>query len=635
VEAGSEPLTDLLTVKDLRVKFRVHGGSVDAVKGVSFTIRQGSTVALVGESGSGKSVISQCVMGILPDVGEITGGELLFADPQKNGEIIDIAKLPQDSANMLAIRGGRISIIFQEPMTSLSQLHTIGDQICEALHLHRDVSKREGLRLVAEILGLVGFPNPTGALRMYPFELSGGLRQRAMIAMALVCRPALLIADEPTTALDVSIQAQILKLIQNLQHELGMAVLMITHDLGVVANVAEEVVVMYHGEIMECGSVQDIYENPQHPYLQGLMNAVPHFDMKPGERLVPLREIKHQSGPAMVAKEPWPEDADAAGPLLDVRNVLKRYTTRKSSFFGGGEVVSVAAVNDVSFQIKRGECFGLVGESGSGKTSISKLVMRAITPDEGEIVYNDRGTLVDLMKLNGRELMAFRRKIQMVFQDPFGSLNPRMTIFDVIREPLIIHELGDATKQREIVKELMLLVGLDPRFLSRYPHSFSGGQRQRIGIARALALKPDLLICDEPVSALDVSIQAQILNLFKDMQKELGLTYLFISHNLAVVDYVADRIAVMCRGQIVEIAPREALFKNPVHYYTRSLMAAVPYPDLGRKLDFGAFGSGGISDPAVWPKPFAFDSQNTVRMHDLGDEHFVLADAQASMGTYR
>ena len=633
--AESEPLTDLLTVKDLRVKFRVHGGTVDAVKGVSFTIRQGSTVALVGESGSGKSVISQCVMGILPDVGEITGGELLFADPQKNGEIIDIAKLPQDSADMRAIRGGRITIIFQEPMTSLSQLHTIGDQICEALHLHRDVSKLEGLRLVAEILGLVGFPNPSGALRMYPFELSGGLRQRVMIAMALVCRPALLIADEPTTALDVSIQAQILKLIQNLQHELGMAVLMITHDLGVVANVAEEVVVMYHGEIMERGTVRDIYENPQHPYLQGLMNAVPHFDMKPGERLVPLREIQHQTGPAMAAKEPWPDGADAAGPLLDVRNVVKRYTTRKSGFFGGGEAVIVAAVNDVSFQIKRGECFGLVGESGSGKTSVSKLVMRAITPDEGEIVYNDRGTSVDLMKLNDQELMAFRRKIQMVFQDPFGSLNPRMTVFDVIREPLIIHEFGDAAKQREIVQELMRLVGLDPRFLSRYPHSFSGGQRQRIGIARALALKPDLLICDEPVSALDVSIQAQILNLFKDMQKELGLTYLFISHNLAVVDYVADRIAVMCRGQIVEIAPREALFKNPVHHYTRSLMAAVPYPDLDRKLDFDAFGSGGISDPTVWPKPFAFDGQNTVRMHDLGEEHFVLADAQASMETYR
>tara|TARA_Y100001934_G_C12368267_1_gene784798 strand:- start:1320 stop:3206 length:1887 start_codon:yes stop_codon:yes gene_type:complete len=625
-------LADLLTVKDLRVKFKVHGGTVDAVKGASLTIRQGSTVALVGESGSGKSVISQCIMGILPEVGEIVGGEILFADPLKNGEIVDLAKIPQDSPQMRGIRGGRVSIIFQEPMTSLSQLHTISDQIGEALHLHRDVSKAEGLRLVEEILGLVGFPDPNRALRMYPFELSGGLRQRAMIAMALVCRPALLIADEPTTALDVSIQAQILKLIRNLQDELGMAVLMITHDLGVVANIAEEVVVMYHGEIMERGTVHDIYENPQHPYLKGLMQAVPHFDMKPGERLVPLREIEHRSSATMAAKEPWPADADAAGPLLDVRNVTKRYTTRKGGFFSKGEEVSVAAVNDVSFQIRRGECFGLVGESGSGKTSVSKLVMRAVTPDEGQVVYNDRGKAIDLLGLEGEDLMAFRRKVQMVFQDPFGSLNPRMTVFDVIREPLIIHELGDITAQRELVQELMQLVGLDPRFLSRYPHSFSGGQRQRIGIARALALKPDLMICDEPVSALDVSIQAQILNLFKDMQSELGLTYLFISHNLAVVDYVADRIAVMCRGQIVEIAPREALFKNPVHHYTRSLIAAVPYPDLDRQLDFDSFGSGGISDPTQWPKPFAYNSDTPVRMHDLGDEHYVLAVEDASLG---
>ena len=284
VGAESGPLTDLLTVKDLWVRFRVHGGIIDAVKGVNFQIRQGSTIALVGESGSGKSVISQCIMGILPSVGEITGGELLFADPDKPGEIVDIA--------------------------------------------HRDVSKAEGVQLVTEILRLVGFPNPTGAIKMFPFELSGGLRQRAMIAMALVCHPALLIADEPTTALDVSIQAQILKLIRSLQHELGMAVLMITHDLGVVANVAEDVVVMYHGEIMERGTIQDIYEKPQHPYLKGLMNAVPHFGMKPGQRLVPLREIKHQASATITDKEPWPESADTSGPLLDVRNVVKRYTTK-------------------------------------------------------------------------------------------------------------------------------------------------------------------------------------------------------------------------------------------------------------------------------------------------------------------
>lgn len=628
-------MADLLTVKDLRVRFKVHGGIVDAVKGASLTIRQGSTVALVGESGSGKSVISQCIMGILPEVGEIVSGEILFADPKKNGEIVDLAKTSQKSRQMRGIRGGRISIIFQEPMTSLSQLHTISDQIGEALHLHRKVSKAEGLRLVEEILRLVGFPDPNRALRMYPFELSGGLRQRAMIAMALVCRPALLIADEPTTALDVSIQAQILKLIRDLQSELGMAVLMITHDLGVVANVAEEVVVMYHGEIMERGTVDDIFGNPQHPYLRGLMRAVPHFDMKPGERLMPLREIELRSSATMAPKEPWPKDVDAIGPLLDVRHLTKRYTTRKGGFLSKGEAVSVAAVNDVSFQIQRGECFGLVGESGSGKTSISKLIMRAVTPDDGEVIYNDRGNAIDLLAVEGEELMDFRRKIQMVFQDPFGSLNPRMTVFDVIREPLIIHELGDRAAQRELVLELMQLVGLDPRFLSRYPHSFSGGQRQRIGIARALALRPDLMICDEPVSALDVSIQAQILNLFKDMQSELGLTYLFISHNLAVVDYVADRIAVMCRGQIVEVAPREALFKNPVHHYTRSLINAVPYPNLDRQLDFDSFGIGRISDPTEWPKPFAFDRDTRLRMHDLGDDHYVLAVEDASLDVYQ
>ena len=628
-------MADLLIVKDLRVSFKVHGGIVDAVKGASLTIRQGSTVALVGESGSGKSVISQCIMGILPEVGEIVSGEILFADPKKNGEIVDLAKTSQKSPQMRGIRGGRISIIFQEPMTSLSQLHTISDQIGEALHLHRKVSKAEGFRLVEEILGLVGFPDPNRALRMYPFELSGGLRQRAMIAMALVCRPALLIADEPTTALDVSIQAQILKIIRDLQSELGMAVLMITHDLGVVANVAEEVVVMYHGEIMERGTVNDIFGNPQHPYLRGLMRAVPHFDMKPGERLMPLREIELRSSATMAPKEPWPKDVDAIGPLLDVRNLTKRYTTRKGGFLSKGEEVSVAAVNDVSFQIQRGECFGLVGESGSGKTSISKLIMRAVTPDDGEVIYNDRGNAIDLLAVEGEELMDFRRKIQMVFQDPFGSLNPRMTVFDVIREPLIIHELGDRAAQRELVLELMQLVGLDPRFLSRYPHSFSGGQRQRIGIARALALRPDLMICDEPVSALDVSIQAQILNLFKDMQSELGLTYLFISHNLAVVDYVADRIAVMCRGQIVEVAPREALFKSPIHHYTRSLINAVPYPNLDRQLDFDSVGIGRISDPTEWPKPFAFDRDTRLRMHDLGDDHYVLAVEDASLDVYQ
>ena len=628
-------MSKLLTIKDLRVRFRVHGGTIEAVKNVNFSIREGSTVALVGESGSGKSVVSQCIMGILPDVGEIIGGEILFADPLKSGEVVDIVLLQQNSAEMRAIRGGRISIIFQEPMTSLSQLHSIGDQICEALRLHRVVSKDESIRLVREILDLVGFPNPANAVKMYPFELSGGLRQRAMIAMALVCQPALLIADEPTTALDVSIQAQILKLIRNLQNELGMAVLMITHDLGVVANVAEEVIVMYHGEIMECGTVHDIFDFPKHPYLKGLINAIPHLGMDPSQRLQPLREINNTSGVVLVNKEPYPKSVKHDRPLLEVQNLIKRYVTRRGGgIFKPREQKSIVAVNDVSFEIKRGECFGLVGESGSGKSSVSKLIMRAVSPDEGEITYDDRGKVVDLLKLEGTDLMTFRQRVQMVFQDPFGSLNPRMTIFDIIREPLIIHKKGDLSQQREAVQRLMSLVGLDLRFLNRYPHSFSGGQRQRIGIARALALNPDLLICDEPVSALDVSIQAQILNLFKDMQQELGLTYLFISHNLAVVDYIADRIAVMCCGKIVEIAPREALFENPVHYYTRSLISAVPYPDLNRKLDFDSFCGIGISDPRNWPKPFGFDDNRPVRMHDLGGGHFVLADIDAAMSEF-
>jgi peptide/nickel transport system ATP-binding protein len=618
-------LEDLIQINDLRVEFSLLGGALEAVKGASFRIRPGTTVALVGESGSGKSVIAQSIMGILPEVGRITGGEILFADPRAGEGITDIAKLPRDSEAMRAIRGGRISMIFQEPMTSLSQFHTIGDQIGEALHLHRDIGEDEGREVVVKMLRLVGFPDPTDALNKYAFELSGGLRQRAMIAMALVCRPALLIADEPTTALDVSIQANILKLIKELQAELGMAVLMITHDLGVVANIAEEVVVLYHGEVMESGTIDDIFRNPTHKYLKALINAVPHFDMKEGERLTPIHEIKRQSGPLMKAKDPWPGGDGKDVTLLRAENLTKTFTTRKQSWFASSGETRVNAVDDVNFEIKRGECLGLVGESGCGKTTVSKILMRAVKPDLGTATFNDRGREVDLFSVPPDEMMALRRKIQMIFQDPQGSLNPRMTVFDIIREPLAIHEIGTARDQAEMVKELMRLVGLDPRFLNRYPHCFSGGQRQRIGLARALALKPDLLICDEPVSALDVSIQAQVLNLFKDLQKELGLTYLFISHNLAVVDYIADRIAVMCRGRIVEMAPREVLFRNPVHHYTRKLIAAVPYPDLDRQLDFSSFKRVGEDDPAYWPEPFALRPDRAEEMYDLGSGHFVLA----------
>jgi peptide/nickel transport system ATP-binding protein len=618
-------MTSLLSVEDLAISFNVHGGVVDAVRGVSFRIPAGGSVALVGESGSGKSVVSQAIMGLLPPAAEVGSGRILFADPNAHGRVVDIAKLPRDAAEMRAIRGGRISIIFQEPMTSLSPIHTIGDQIGEALHLHRQVNGPAGRELVIEMLRLVGFPDPNRAPRTYPFELSGGLRQRAMIAMALICRPCLLIADEPTTALDVTIQAQILKLMKDLQAELGMALLMITHDLGVVANVADEVVVLYHGKVMESGTLDDIFRHPAHPYLKALLRAVPRFHMAPGERLVSLREIPPPTGQMTLAREPWPAGADAAGPLLQVKDLTKRFRIRKSGI-GGGSARFRLAVDDVSFDIRRGECLGLVGESGCGKTTVSKLIMRALTPDAGQVKFNDRGRIVDVLALKNAELMHFRRRIQFMFQDPFGSLNPRMTVLDILSEPLIIHNVGDHAARKELVKELMGLVGLKVRDLKRYPHSFSGGQRQRIGIARALALKPDLVICDEPVSALDVSIQAQVLNLLKDLQGKLGLTYLFISHNLAVVDYMADRIMVMCAGQIVEVAPCGVLFSNPLHPYTKALLTAVPEPNPDYRLAFDKLMVEKASMPSAWPAPFTVNESERPGLIDMGEGHFVRAD---------
>jgi peptide/nickel transport system ATP-binding protein len=635
-------MTDLLEVRDLSLEFDIRGLRTVALDRLSFRIRPGSTVALVGESGSGKSVTAQAIMGILPKSARITNGQILLSrtadsvsrlpkflrsraaraeqEPAASSATIDLARLDPESSAFRKIRGARVSMIFQEPMVSLSPLHTVGDQVSEALFLHHDVDNREGIEQTQEMLALVGFPDPVRALKMYPFELSGGLRQRAMIAMALICRPSLLIADEPTTALDVTIQAQILALIKDLQARLDMAVLIITHDLGVVANVADEVVVLYRGRVTESGSVQDIFQRPAHPYLRALLRAVPHFDMKRGERLTPVREIDHQTGPLIEKTEPWPSGAPDV--QLTVEAVSKSFSTRRAGIWGG-RTTTVQAVSEVSLSIRHGQCFGLVGESGCGKTTLSKMIMRALTPDSGRILYNDRGHPIDVAVAAEADLMRFRRRVQYIFQDPIGSLSPRMTVYDILREPLQIHRIGDADHQTEMVKELMRQVGLDPRFLSRYPHSFSGGQRQRIGIARALALKPDLILCDEPVSALDVSIQAQILNLLKDLQAELGLTYLFISHNLAVVDYVADEIAVMCKGRIVEVAPRETLFRNPVHPYTRGLLAAVPYPDLRRRLDLGAVLEGAARSPEQWPEPFAWNEGDAGTLIDIAGGHQV------------
>jgi len=610
----------LLSVNGLAVDFSLHGSPVSAVTDVSFGVAAGDTVALVGESGSGKSVTSQAIMGILPANATIRSGEILFSRPDAE-QPIDIAGLDPESERMRQIRGGSISIIFQEPMTSLSPVHTIGDQVSEALFLHRDASRREGLQLTEAMLRQVGFPDPRRALRMYPFELSGGLRQRAMIAMAMICHPSLLIADEPTTALDVTIQARILKLIRELQAELGMALLLITHDLGVVANMAREVVVMYHGKVVESGPLTELFVNPRHDYLKALMHAVPRFDLAPGERLVPVREIHSEAG-GLIGKRRPAAGADDGLPLLSVEEVSKSFHLRHGP---GADAVAgdLLAVDRVSFAVARGECFGLVGESGCGKTTLSKIIMRALNPDRGEIRYRDGGREIDVRALRNPELLAFRRKLQFIFQDPYSALDPRMPIFEILREPLVIHGLGDLDYQREMAIELMRLVGLDPRFLNRYPHSFSGGQRQRIGIARALALQPEMIICDEPVSALDVSIQAQVLNLLKDLQQELGLTVMFISHNLAVIHYVADRIAVMCKGRIVELAPRDRLFENPLHPYTRALLSAVPHPELSQPLDFQAITEGAASEPELWEAPFTLGGDINSQFLALGDGHFV------------
>ncbi|MFN4159404.1 MAG: ABC transporter ATP-binding protein [Gemmobacter sp.] len=617
---------DLLRVEALRVTFVLPHARVEAVRGASLRVLPGKVTALVGESGSGKSVLSQCVMGLQPRTARVSG-RVLFDDPALDGPPVDVLTLPQDGVRMRSIRGRRMGMIFQEPMTSFSALHTIGDQVSEVLRIHAPDSPRAIRERTEEMLALVGFGNPGRVFDMYPFELSGGMRQRAMIAMALICEPALLIADEPTTALDVTIQAQILRLMRDLQERLGMAILLITHDLGVVANIADEVVVMYHGEVMEAGPVAPIFSAPRHAYLKGLMGAIPHFGMKPGDRLKPLREIAVDRQGLMGAGLP----ARAAAPQGEARRVVlraegltKTFRIRKQAWFGAGSATEARAVDNVAFEIRQGECLGLVGESGSGKTTVSKIVMRAVTPDAGSVMFDDGAGPVDVLAAEGAALQALRRRIQMVFQDPVSSLSPRMSVGNILAEPMEIHGQGTAADRRAKVAGLLNAIGLDPALAARFPHSFSGGQRQRIGIARALALGPGLVVCDEPVSALDVSVQAQILNLLKDLQKDMGLTYLFISHNLAVVDYMADRVAVMWAGRIVEMAPREVIMTAPVHPYTRALLDAIPFPDLERRLDFARAGESSATASTVWPEAFRDAGPGSLVPADLGGGHLVL-----------
>ena len=542
-----------LSVRDLSIDFRLRTHILHAVRNASFDLRRGATMCLVGESGSGKSVTARALLRIVDRPGAITGGSILLRD---GDGVIDVTAQNPDGRVMRNIRGRRIGLIFQEPMSSLSPVHTIGSQIIEAIRLHTALNRKAARLRAIDLLRQVEIPSPDKFIDRYTFELSGGMRQRAMIAMALASNPDILIADEPTTALDVTTQAEILDLIKRLQVESGMAMLLITHDMGIVAEVADAVTVMRFGQIVEQGSVDDIFHAPKHPYTRRLLAAT--------------LKLEHS---AATTTAPTP-----APPLLTIRNLTKIYETRPGLF--GGQTVALRAVDDASFDLYPGENLGIVGESGSGKTTLGRLILRIVEPSAGSVRYRDaHGSEIDVIALNKQGLKQFHREVRLVFQDPIASLNPRMTIKQVIGDPLAINGLATGRALTEEVAELMTLVGLDPHAMERYPHAFSGGQRQRIGIARALALNPRIIIADEATSALDVSIRSQILDLLLDLRHRLNLSFIFISHDISVVRYFCDRVAVMHRGRIVEIGTAEQICTAPREAYTKSLISAVPNPN--------------------------------------------------------
>ncbi|WP_410492278.1 ABC transporter ATP-binding protein [Bosea sp. 685] len=564
-----------LSVTGLRTEFATSNGAVAAVKDISFNLQRGETLAVVGESGSGKSVTSLSIMGLLPKgVARVTDGRIEFAS--KSGKIYDLACLSEETARSL--RGNDIAMIFQEPMTSLNPVYRIGDQIAEAIQAHRDCSRAEARKLALEMLRKVRISDPERRLDQYPFELSGGMRQRVMIALALSCKPKLLIADEPTTALDVTIQAQILELIKELQKEEGMSILFVTHDMGVVAEIADRTVVMYNGEAVETGTTAEIFQQPQHPYTKALLAAVPKLGSMNGrERPMRFPIVDRSTGASDIPTEVPDTVRDRERPVLEVSGLTTRFVIR--SALRGRITGRVHAVENVSFSLRAGETLALVGESGCGKSTTGRSLLRLIEPEAGSILLDG----VDMLKLGADKLREQRRRIQMIFQDPFGSLNPRETVGTAIAEPLVIHGLATPAKARDKVADLLERVGLQADMARRYPHEFSGGQRQRICIARALALEPRLIVADEAVSALDVSVKAQVVNLMLDLQAQMGLSYVFISHDMAVVERVSHRVAVMYLGEIVEIGPREAIFGNPQHPYTKRLLAAVPIADPARR----------------------------------------------------
>jgi ABC-type glutathione transport system ATPase component len=555
-------MSALVAVKNLKVSFVTSKSSVVAVRGVSFDIGEDATLALVGESGSGKTVSAMSILRLLPENARVDtashieyGGEnLLAAAPER----------------LRALRGREISAVFQEPMSSLNPVLTVGEQVAEVLRLHRRMAPRQALERAAELLAEVGIPEPRARLRAYPHELSGGQQQRVMIAIAIANEPKLLIADEPTTALDVTVQRQVLELIARLRERHRMSVLFISHDLGLVGEIADEVVVMRDGEVRERGPVKRIFSSPQDPYTRALLACRPRLDVRP--RRLPVIDdfMKGKATPSAPLDRP-----PAGAPVVQAKSLRKEFRLRTGLFASK----SLVAVSDVSFDVARGRTVGIVGESGSGKTTVAMLFMRLLEASGGEARFQDK----DLLTLTARQMMAFRRRIQIVFQNPYASLNPRRSIGRTLVEPMRIHRLGADDRERfERARRLLERVGLPQDAMHRYPHEFSGGQRQRIAIARALAVEPDVLICDEPVSALDVSVQATVLNLLLDLQESLGLAYVFISHDLAVVKYMSDEVLVMREGEVVERGTPEAIFREPKHDYTKKLLAAIPRGIEGR-----------------------------------------------------
>ena len=578
----------LLSVRNLRVRF----GSKDVVHGVSFDLAAGEKLALVGESGSGKTITALSLLRLAGDAQ--LGGQALF-----DGR--DLLRLPE--REMRAVRGGDVAMIFQEPMTSLNPVFTAGEQIAESIRVHQGKDRAAARAEALRMLELVRIPEARNVLDRFPHQLSGGMRQRVMIAMALSCKPQLLIADEPTTALDVTIQAQILQLIRQLQDEMHMGVIFITHDMGVVAEVADRVLVMYRGDKVEEGAADTIFAAPQHAYTRALLSAVPKLGAMQGTDLPRHFELLRPDGtvatPTALESRPADTRPEGAQPILRVKDLVTRFDLRAGLF--NSVKRRVHAVERVSFDLYPGETLALVGESGCGKSTTGRSLLRLVDSQSGAIEFGGR----NILDLPTSEVQALRRDIQFIFQDPFASLDPRLTVGFSIMEPLLVHKVGTRAEAQARVDWLMAKVGLPPEHAQRYPHEFSGGQRQRIAIARALALNPKVVVADESVSALDVSIQAQIVNLMLDLQRELGVAFLFISHDMAVVERISHRVAVMFLGQIVEIGPRRAIFENPQHPYTKKLMAAVPIADPARRHIKRALLEGDIPSPirAVGDEP--------------------------------